>query len=176
MSSPLTTFFRRRPHMTRRFPDGFRWGAATSSYQIEGAVDEDGRGLSIWDTFCRRPGAIGDGSTGDVACDHYHRYRDDVALMAGLGLQDYRFSIAWPRVQPAGSGAANPAGLDFYSPARRRAARARHPPVATLYHWDLPQPLEDAGGWPSATRRSGSPNTPRSSPMRSATGSRRSRR
>src|SRR5690348_763376 len=101
--------------MSRRFPDGFRWGAATASYQIEGAVDADGRGPSIWDTFCRVPGAIADGTSGDVVCDHYHRYRDDVALMAQLGLQDYRFSVAWPRVQPTGTGPVNPAGLDFYS-------------------------------------------------------------
>jgi beta-glucosidase len=134
--------------MTRRFPDGFRWGAATSSYQIEGAVDVDGRGPSIWDTFCRVPGAISDGTSGEIACDHYHRYRDDVALMAQLGLQDYRFSIAWPRVQPTGTGPANPAGLDFYS--RLVDALLEHgiEPVVTLYHWDLPQPLEDAGGWP----------------------------
>jgi beta-glucosidase len=130
-----------------RFPDGFRWGAATSSYQIEGAVAEDGRGPSIWDTFSHTPGRISDGTHGDVACDHYHRYRDDVALMAELGLHDYRFSVAWPRVQPDGAGAVNKPGLDFYS--RLVDALLEHDirPLVTLYHWDLPQPLQDAGGW-----------------------------
>src|ERR1700709_261022 len=127
--------------MTRRFPDGFRWGAATSSYQSEGAVDVDGRGPSIWDTFCRVPGAISDGTSGDVACDHYHRYRDDVALMAQFGLQDYRFSVAWPRVQPTGKGPANPAGLDFYS--RLVDALLEHgiQPVGAAPPCDLPHPL-----------------------------------
>jgi beta-glucosidase len=134
--------------MTRRFPDGFRWGAATSAYQIEGAVDVDGRGVSIWDTFCRVAGTIADGTSGDVASDHYRSYRDDVALMAELGLQAYRFSIAWPRVQPSGTGAANPAGLVFYSRLVDTLLEHGIEPVATLYHWDLPQPLEDAGGWP----------------------------
>lgn len=133
--------------MTRRFPDGFRWGAATSAYQIEGAVDLDGRGVSIWDTFAHTPGTIADGTNGDVACDHYHRCRDDVGLMADLGLDDYRFSIAWPRVQPMGSGTPNAAGLDFYS--RLVDALLDHGirPVPTLYHWDLPQALQDEGGW-----------------------------
>jgi beta-glucosidase len=131
----------------RRFPDGFRWGAATASYQIEGAVDEDGRGTSIWDTFSHTPGRIRDGSTGDVACDHYHRYREDVALMADLGLDDYRFSIAWPRILPSGGGTVNEAGLDFYSRLLDELLGAGIRPVATLYHWDLPQQLQDAGGW-----------------------------
>ncbi|HLV59376.1 MAG TPA: GH1 family beta-glucosidase [Natronosporangium sp.] len=129
------------------FPAGFRWGAATAAYQIEGAVDEDGRGPSIWDTFCRVPGAVAGGDTGDVACDHYHRFREDVKLMADLGLSAYRFSVAWPRVQPDGR-RVNQAGLDFY---RRLVDELRDhgiEPWATLYHWDLPQALEDAGGWP----------------------------
>jgi beta-galactosidase len=129
------------------FPAEFVWGAATAAYQIEGATTEDGRGASIWDTFSRVPGAIVDGSSGDVADDHYHRYADDIALLAELGLKAYRFSIAWPRIMPTGGGAVNQAGLDFY----RRVAETCHEhgvtPYATLYHWDLPQPLEDAGGW-----------------------------
>jgi beta-glucosidase len=133
----------------RSFPDGFRWGTATASYQIEGAVAEDGRGPSIWDTFSHTPGRVLNGDTGDVACDHYHRYRDDVALLAELGVADYRFSIAWPRIQPVGSGAVNEAGLDFYSRLADELLAHGIRPVATLYHWDLPQPLQDAGGWTS---------------------------
>ncbi|MEO8749389.1 MAG: GH1 family beta-glucosidase [Allobranchiibius sp.] len=133
--------------MSRRFPDGFRWGSATSAYQIEGAVDVDGRGSSIWDTFAHTPGTIADGSNGDIACDHYHRYRDDVGLMADLGLQDYRFSIAWPRVQPSGVGPPNAAGLDFYSRLVEALLERDIRPVVTLYHWDLPQALQDRGGW-----------------------------
>src|SRR5215472_3141776 len=129
------------------FPAGFAWGVATAAYQIEGAVREDGRGESIWDTFCRQPGVIKDGDTGDVACDHYHRWPEDVALMAGLGITAYRFSIAWPRVQPGGQGAANQAGLDFYDRLTDALLAAGIMPAPTLYHWDLPQPLEDAGGW-----------------------------
>ncbi|WP_088960932.1 GH1 family beta-glucosidase [Micromonospora purpureochromogenes] len=129
------------------FPAGFRWGVSTSAYQIEGGADADGRGPSIWDTFAHTPGRIVDGSTGDVACDHYHRHGEDVALMAGLGISAYRFSIAWPRVQPGGTGAANPAGLDFYDRLVDDLLAAGIDPVATLFHWDLPQPLEDAGGW-----------------------------
>ncbi|MGC9670436.1 GH1 family beta-glucosidase [Planosporangium sp. 12N6] len=129
------------------FPADFRWGVSTSSYQIEGAATEDGRGPSIWDTFSHAGGHIGDGSTGDVACDHYHRYADDVALMAGLGVRTYRFSIAWPRVQPTGSGPANPAGLAFYDRLVDTLLSHGIEPAATLFHWDLPQPLQDAGGW-----------------------------
>ncbi|MFC4150531.1 GH1 family beta-glucosidase [Micromonospora mangrovi] len=129
------------------FPTGFRWGVSTSAHQIEGAVDADGRGPSIWDTFAHTPGRIADGSTGDVACDHYHRYAEDVALLAGLGVSAYRFSIAWPRVQPTGTGAANAAGLDFYDRLVDELLRRGVDPVATLFHWDLPQALEDAGGW-----------------------------
>jgi beta-glucosidase len=129
------------------FPPGFRFGAATAAYQIEGAVHEDGRGDSIWDTFCRIPGAILNGDTGDVACDHYHRFEEDLDLMAQLGLESYRFSIAWPRVQPDGSGALNPAGVAFYRRLVEGLLERGIEPVATLYHWDLPQALQDAGGW-----------------------------
>ncbi|MEU4239257.1 GH1 family beta-glucosidase [Actinoplanes sp. NPDC026619] len=129
------------------FPDGFVWGAATASYQIEGAAREDGRGPSIWDTFCRTPGRVYAGHTGDVACDHYHRYVDDVALMADLGLASYRFSIAWPRIQPDGTGPVNVKGLDFYDRLTDELLGKGIDPVVTLYHWDLPQTLEDLGGW-----------------------------
>ncbi|MFG3554892.1 GH1 family beta-glucosidase [Micromonospora sp. NPDC047557] len=129
------------------FPAGFRWGVSTSAHQIEGATTAGGRGASIWDTFARSPGRISDGSSGEIACDHYHRYAEDVALLAGLGVSAYRFSIAWPRVQPSGSGAANAAGLDFYDRLVDELLAAGVDPVATLYHWDLPQPLQDAGGW-----------------------------
>ncbi|GAA1818663.1 GH1 family beta-glucosidase [Actinomadura chokoriensis] len=129
------------------FPEGFRWGVATAAYQIEGAVDEDGRGPSTWDTFAHTPGRVRDGHTGDVACDHYHRWPEDVALMSGLGVDAYRFSIAWPRVQPSGSGPVNAKGLDFYDRLVDGLLAAGIAPAATLYHWDLPQPLEDAGGW-----------------------------
>ena len=130
------------------FPPGFRFGAATAAYQIEGAVRADGRTPSIWDTFSHQPGRIAGGDTGDVACEHYDRYRDDVALMARLGLTAYRFSIGWPRVQPGGRGPANPKGLDFYRRLIDELLGAGIEPWATLYHWDLPQELEDAGGWP----------------------------
>ena len=130
-----------------RFPGDFVWGVSTSSYQIEGAVTEDGRGDSVWDVFCRRPGAIRDGQTGDVAADHYHRWPQDVALMADLGVSAYRFSIAWPRVQPEGRGPAHKAGLDFYDRLTDALLASGITPVPTLYHWDLPQPLEDEGGW-----------------------------
>jgi beta-glucosidase len=132
-----------------RFPAGFLWGAATAAYQIEGAADEDGRGRSIWDTFSHTPGKVDNGDTGDVACDHYHRMPQDVALMSCLGLGAYRFSVSWPRVQPEGRGPVNQRGLDFY---RRLVERLRErgiTPMLTLYHWDLPQALEDAGGWPA---------------------------
>jgi beta-glucosidase len=138
-----------RPIMLR-FPDGFLWGAATSAYQIEGATGEDGRGESIWERFATRPGAIADGSDARVACDHYHRWPEDVALMRWLGLGAYRFSIAWPRIIPVGRGAVNRAGLDFYNRLVDALLEAGIEPFATLYHWDLPQPLEEAGGW--ATR------------------------
>jgi beta-glucosidase len=129
------------------FPPGFRFGAATAAYQIEGAVHEDGRGDSIWDTFCRIPGAILNGDTGDVACDHYHRWEQDLDLMSQLGLESYRFSISWPRVQPDGTGPLNPAGVRFYRRLIEGLLDRGIEPIATLYHWDLPQPLQDAGGW-----------------------------
>ncbi|MEZ5228089.1 MAG: GH1 family beta-glucosidase [Acidimicrobiales bacterium] len=132
----------------RRFPEGFRWGTATSSYQIEGAHDVDGKSESIWDRFCTQPGVIADGSDGTVACDHYHRYDHDVAMMADMGLGAYRFSIAWPRVLPGGTGPINQAGLDFYDRLVDRLLEAGIEPHPTLYHWDLPQVLEDRGGWP----------------------------
>ncbi len=133
--------------MRVQFPSGFIWGAATAAYQIEGAVDEDGRGPSIWDTFSHQPGTTRNGDTGDVATDHYHRMPADVAVMADLGLRAYRFSIAWPRVMPSGAGAVNQAGLDFYSRLVDELLSRDIEPFATLYHWDLPQSLEDAGGW-----------------------------
>ncbi|MBO0847872.1 MAG: beta-glucosidase [Pseudonocardia sp.] len=129
------------------FPDGFVWGTSTASYQIEGAAHEDGRGRSIWDTFAHTAGKTARGETGDVACDHYHRYREDVALMRELGAGAYRFSVAWPRIQPDGKGPANPAGLDFYRRLVDELLAAEIAPCVTLYHWDLPQALEDAGGW-----------------------------
>ena len=129
------------------FPSDFRWGVSTSAFQIEGATEEDGRGPSIWDTFCREPGRIRDGQTADVACDHYHRWAEDLDLIAGLGTTAYRFSIAWPRVQPAGKGPVNARGLDFYDRLVDELAARGVAAVPTLYHWDLPQPLEDAGGW-----------------------------
>jgi len=129
------------------FPDGFLWGAATSSQQIEGARDADGRGESIWDRFAATPGKIADGSTPDVTCDHYHRWREDIRLMTGLGLGAYRFSIAWPRVVPTGKGPANPRGLDFYDALVDGLLAAGITPLPTLYHWDLPQALQDEGGW-----------------------------
>ncbi|MFI7386186.1 GH1 family beta-glucosidase [Streptomyces sp. NPDC049813] len=132
------------------FPPGFVFGAATASYQIEGAVTEDGRGPSIWDTYSHTPGRTDGGDTGDVACDHYHRYPEDVALLRDLGVDSYRFSIAWPRIQPTGKGPANPKGLDFYSRLVDELLAAGIEPAATLYHWDLPQALETPSGSGSA--------------------------
>jgi beta-glucosidase len=132
------------------FPSGFRWGVATAAYQIEGAVKDDGRGESVWDRFSHTPGKVKNGDNGDVACDSYHRYLDDVALMRRLHIDSYRFSISWPRIQADGSGAPNPKGIDHY----KRLVGALHDagirPLVTLYHWDLPQALVDRGGW---TRR-----------------------
>jgi beta-glucosidase len=130
------------------FPNGFLWGVATSAYQIEGAVAEDGRGPSIWDTFSHTPGRVVDGQTGDVAVEHYHRVEQDVRLMAELGLRAYRFSVAWPRVQPDGRGPVEPRGLAFYQRLVDLLLEHGIEPWVTLYHWDLPQALEDAGGWP----------------------------
>lgn len=136
------------PDAARTFPADFLWGAATASYQIEGAAAEDGRLPSIWDTYAATPGKVHAGDTGAVACDHYHRTAEDLKHMVGLGLQAYRFSLAWPRIQPTGSGAFNQAGLDFYDRLVDDLLAAGIDPVATMYHWDLPQALEDAGGWP----------------------------
>ncbi len=130
-----------------QFPAGFLWGAATAAYQIEGAVREGGRGESIWDRFSHTPGKTEGGDTGDMACDHYHRYPEDVAIMKELGLQAYRFSIAWPRLFPAGGGKLNHAGLDFYQRLVDALLEAGIRPCATLYHWDLPQALQEGGGW-----------------------------
>ncbi len=131
-----------------KLPADFLWGTATASYQVEGAVDADGRGQSIWDTFSHTPGNTAHGHTGDVACDQYHRYEEDVALMRGLGVGSYRFSIAWPRVFPTGRGKQNPKGFDYYHRLIDALLAADIQPCVTLYHWDLPQELEDAGGWP----------------------------
>ncbi len=153
------------------FPNGFFWGTATASYQIEGAWNEDGKGESIWDRFAHAPGKIKNGDTGDVACDSYHRWRDDIALLRAMNQNSYRFSISWPRIQPSGSGAPNSKGVDYYSRLVDALLDAHIRPLVTLYHWDLPQALEDAGGWPNrdtagrfcrlrATRRAG-PRRPR---------------
>jgi len=131
-----------------QFPSDFIWGAATASYQIEGAWDEDGKGENIWDRFSHTPGKVENGDTGDVACDHYHRWQDDLKLMQDLGLNAYRFSVAWPRILPSGQGKINQAGLDFYSRLIDTLLEAKIEPHITLYHWDLPQALEDLGGWP----------------------------
>jgi beta-glucosidase len=130
-----------------QFPPGFLWGVATAAYQIEGAVDRDGRGPTIWDTFAHSPGKTVNGETGDQAVDHYHRYADDVGLMANIGVNAYRFSIAWSRLLPEGTGRVNQAGIDFYRRLCKELAGAGITPVATLYHWDLPQALQDRGGW-----------------------------
>jgi beta-glucosidase len=128
-------------------PRGFIWGASTSSYQVEGAAKEDGRGPSIWDSYCGQAGRIANGDTGNVACDHYHRYPEDIGLMRELGIKAYRFSVAWPRVQPTGRGAVNEAGLAFYDRLIDALMAAGIEPWLCLYHWDLPQALDDLGGW-----------------------------
>ena len=130
-----------------QFPEGFQWGAATAAYQIEGAFADDDRGLSVWDVFSHQPGRVTNGETGDTACDHYHRYREDVDLMARLGLQTYRFSVAWSRIFPYGSGRLNEKGLEFYDRLIDALLEKNIEPALTLYHWDLPQGLQDLGGW-----------------------------
>ncbi|MGJ5820790.1 GH1 family beta-glucosidase [Paludibaculum fermentans] len=132
-----------------QFPKGFLWGAATASYQVEGAWNADGKGESIWDRFAHTPGKIRDGSTGDVACDQYRRFHEDISIMKRLNLKSYRFSTSWPRVQPSGRGAVNAKGLDYYSRLVDALLEAGIRPFCTLYHWDLPQALEDLGGWPN---------------------------
>jgi beta-glucosidase len=134
---------------THSFPPGFVWGAATAAYQIEGAWDADGKGESIWDRFSHTPGTIANGDTGDVACDHYHRWQEDIALMRAIGLPAYRFSISWPRLLPQGTGRPNLPGLDFYSRLVDALLENGIQPYVTLYHWDLPQALQDQGGWPA---------------------------
>ncbi len=129
------------------FPPTFTWGAATSAYQVEGAWQADGKGELIWDRFSHTPGRIENGDTGDLACDHYHRWREDIALMQSIGLKAYRFSIAWPRILPQGRGAVNAAGLDWYEQLVDALLAAGIEPWVTLYHWDLPQALQDRGGW-----------------------------
>lgn len=133
------------------FPRDFVWGTATSAYQIEGAKSEDGKGESIWDRFVSTPGKIADGSNGNVACDHYHRYAADFDLMKELGLRSYRFSISWPRIAPDGSGIVNPKGLSFYDRLVDAMLERGIRPFVTLFHWDLPQALQDAGSWTSRT-------------------------
>ncbi len=129
------------------FPEDFNWGSATASYQIEGGFDDGGRTPSIWDTFSKTPGKVVNGDTGDVACDHYHRYPEDIKIMKDLGIQSYRFSLAWPRIMPQGTGATNKHGIDFYDRLIDGLLEAGIQPTATLYHWDLPQTLQDKGGW-----------------------------
>jgi beta-glucosidase len=147
----MTTAAESSTSVRRRFPDGFYWGVATSAYQIEGAWNEDGKGESIWDRYAHTPGNIHNDDNGDVANDHYHRFTEDVALLKGIGAGAYRFSIAWPRIFPEGTGQPNPKGLDFYSRLVDELLAAGIEPFATLYHWDLPQTLQDRwGGWQSA--------------------------
>ena len=145
--APVVAEEGRLSRVTVSFPDGFLWGCATSAYQIEGAVAEGGRGRSIWDTFSHTPGKTIHGDTGDIADDHYHRLEADLDLMAGIGLQAYRFSVAWPRIQPDGAGPPNQPGLDHYRRLVEGLKRRGIAPCLTLYHWDLPQALQDEGGW-----------------------------
>lgn len=135
--------------MSKGFPSNFTWGAGTSAYQIEGAARQDGKGPSIWDKFTHDPGRIADGSNGDIACDHYNRFEEDVELMKELGINAYRFSIAWTRILPDGRGQVEPRGLDFYDRLIDKLLESDITPWVTLYHWDLPQALEDRGGWPN---------------------------
>ncbi len=133
----------------RSFPQGFLWGSATASYQVEGAVNEEGRGVSIWDTFSQTAGKTHNGDTGAVADDHFHLFKTDIALMKALGVKSYRFSVSWPRVFPDGTGTPNPKGLDFYNRMLDDLLSSDIKPFCTLYHWDLPQKLQDKGGWQS---------------------------
>src|ERR1035437_5064859 len=133
--------------MTMAFKKGFLWGAATAAYQIEGAAFEDSKGPSVWDMFCRKENTIWNNQNGDVACDHYHRYKEDVALMKNIGLQAYRFSVSWPRVLPAGICAVHPKGLDFYDRLGDELLQAGITPFITLFHWDYPYALYCRGGW-----------------------------
>lgn len=130
-----------------QFPQDFMWGTATAAYQIEGAYEEDGRGLSIWDTFAHTPGKVFNGDNGNVACDSYHRYEEDIRLMKELGIRTYRFSVSWPRIFPNGDGEVNQEGLDYYHRVVDLLNENGIEPFCTLYHWDLPQALQDAGGW-----------------------------
>ena len=162
----------RRTGEALAFPAGFTWGAATAAYQIEGATSADGRGPSVWDTFSRTPGKVRGGDTGDIACDSYHRYPEDADLLRSLGLSAYRFSVSWPRVFPSGGGQLNQAGLDYYKRLLDALDERGITAAATLFHWDLPQALQDRGGW--AVRDTAYPVRrlrARSSPRRSATGS-----
>ncbi len=131
------------------FPHDFLWGVATAAYQIEGAVDEDGRGRSIWDTYAHTAGKIANGDNADVATDSYHRFQEDIQLMKGIGVKAYRFSVAWPRIFPSGRGEANPKGMDYYHRLVDELLKAGIEPVCTLYHWDLPEKLQERGGWQS---------------------------
>ena len=130
-----------------KFKEDFLWGAATASYQVEGAAYEDGKGLSIWDVFCEKPGRILNGHTGEVACDQYHRYEEDVKMMADMGIQAYRFSLSWPRIMPKGTGEINPAGIAYYNHLIDCLLKYNIKPYVTLYHWDLPYELHKKGGW-----------------------------
>src|SRR5262245_9376168 len=129
------------------FPDDFVWGAATASYQIEGAATEDGRGPSVWDTFCKKKGTVWEGDSGDIACDHYHRFEEDIALLKRLGVGSYRFSVSWSRVLPDGRGAENPKGLAFYDRLVDALLANGIQPLCTVFHWDYPQALYDKKGW-----------------------------
>src|SRR5579859_1387858 len=135
------------PNGVRQFPPGFVWGAATAAYQVEGASSADGKGPSVWDTFSHTPGKVRGGDTGDVACDSYHRYHEDADLLRSLGLSTYRFSISWPRIFPTGAGQVNQAGLDYYKSLLDALDERGITAAATLFHWDLPQALQDRGGW-----------------------------
>ena len=137
----------KRKLTSHQFPNGFVWGAATASYQIEGAWNEDGKGENIWDRFSHTPGKIANGDTGDIACDHYHRWREDINLMKEIGLHAYRFSISWSRLLPEGRGTTNAAGFGFYDHLVDALLEHGIEPYITLYHWDLPQVLQDQGGW-----------------------------